>query len=69
METARSHAWGIAAKLAPLTDQAAVIHETDQWTALLAEVIRNPPPLTRLNTLLIRLCEMKSVPAIIDTLI
>jgi hypothetical protein len=69
METARSHAWGIAEKLAPLTDQAAIIHETDQSTTLLAEVIRNPPPLTRLNTLLIRLCEMKSVPAIIDTLI
>ncbi len=70
MSEARGRAWELARRLAPLDPgaQAREIARTDLKVALLGRLVRDPPPLTRLTTWLVRLGERGSVPEIVDLL-
>ncbi len=70
MSEARGRAWQFARRLAPLDPgaQSAEIDRTDLKVALLGRLVRQPPPVTRLTTWLVRLGERGSVPEIIELL-
>ncbi len=70
MRAERDHAWHIAERLHPLDDgnRDSEIHKIDGRAAELARLIRHPGLILGTVTKVVRVCELKGVPAIIDIL-